>query len=140
MKHVDRMERRSLVREIEGMLPQPFEHQDNLDGEAVWIGGDPGEVIVRMSDTQIAVSVYTMLWGSPHTMTVLPVPLGVLDWGNVPAAQMSMLLQILVGSASDLRKSSYRNCETCDQLNPPEWMHDENICQSCAQTHLGIVY
>ncbi len=34
----------------------------------------------------------------------------------------------------------FAHCEECGELNPLGWMHDERICQSCAQRHHGIVY
>ena len=34
----------------------------------------------------------------------------------------------------------FRVCRRCGKRNNVGHMHDRNICQSCAETHLGIVY
>jgi hypothetical protein len=34
----------------------------------------------------------------------------------------------------------FRLCNTCRENNPIGWMHDDHICQSCAERTLGVVY
>ena len=33
-----------------------------------------------------------------------------------------------------------QQCEKCAETNSPEWMHGDDICQSCAERYLGVVY
>jgi len=40
-----------------------------------------------------------------------------------------------------LENSEYfRECAECRERNPVGWMHDERICQGCAQRNHGVVY
>ncbi len=61
------------------------------------------------------------------------------------------LVQRIEGSQSDrrvseeidrilLNKEHFSRCEECGQLKPRGWMHDGNICQSCAERNHGVVY
>jgi hypothetical protein len=34
----------------------------------------------------------------------------------------------------------FRVCDTCNEWNPFGWMHDTNLCQSCAVRYHGVVY
>ena len=34
----------------------------------------------------------------------------------------------------------FATCAECRELNPVGWMHDEEICQACAQGRHGVVY
>ncbi len=48
-----------------------------------------------------------------------------------------------LNSAKDalLKNSKYfRTCHICNELNPTGWMHNDTMCQSCAETELGIVH
>jgi len=45
-----------------------------------------------------------------------------------------------VEKARRTRLASYRICARCDETNPPEWMHDAQTCQRCAERDLGVVY
>lgn len=37
-------------------------------------------------------------------------------------------------------RSFFLRCTECGELNPVGWMHDEKICQGCAQMNHGIIY
>ena len=45
-------------------IPTPFT-QEELDGEVVFVGGDPEEVIVRLTDTAVIVEEYAVRWENP---------------------------------------------------------------------------
>ncbi|MFT7620611.1 MAG: hypothetical protein ACI97A_004268 [Planctomycetota bacterium] len=34
----------------------------------------------------------------------------------------------------------FRVCYMCEQRNPVGWMHSEDVCQGCAENHLGVVH
>jgi hypothetical protein len=46
----------------------------------------------------------------------------------------------LLLKAAELRKSEYKECKYCKISYPREYRHSDDICMSCAQTHLGIIY
>lgn len=37
-------------------------------------------------------------------------------------------------------KKYFRVCGECGERNPMGWMHDNKICQSCAERNHGVVY
>lgn len=134
------IERDVLHQEMRRVLPNPVQEEHQLDGSQVMIGGDPGEVVVRVFGSQVSVAVFAVVWEGPHSPVVHPKSIGSLNWERLPASRLLMNLHNLIDSARDLRRSTYRNCGRCGETNPPEWMHDEETCQSCAERYLGVVH
>lgn len=140
MEDIEPVDRGRLLRDIRTLLSDPVREESQLGGKLIFIGGDPGEVIVRVGPKKVSVAIFSVRWEGPHTPVVYPKELAVLNWKRIPAAQMLMTLHTMIESARELRRSRYRKCERCGETNPPEWMHDERTCQSCAEEHLGVVY
>ena len=132
--------RDDLLQEIQDLLPDPIREETQLDGDVVLVGGDPGEVIVRISGSKVSVAVFSVRWEGPHTPVVRPKQLATLNWQRLPASAAMMTLHELITAAVEIRRAKYRKCERCGETNPPEWMHGEDICQSCAEKHLGVVH
>lgn len=43
--------------------------------------------------------------------------------------------------AQILNNQRYFNiCQECGERNPCGWMHDQHICQSCAENNHGVLY
>ena len=141
MSEILSIDRNSLLKRVkDDLLPQPVTEGSRLDGVIVLVGGDPGEVIVRITGSRVTVAIFTAGWEGPHTPVVHPKVLGTLYWRRLPASQMIRALDDLITTARDIRRAKYRKCERCGETNPPEWMDGATICQSCAEKHLGIVY
>ena len=134
------LDRETLLDEIKRLLPDPVCEDTPLDGELVFVGGDPGEVIVRIRKNKVSIAVYSVHWDGPHTPVVHPKWLATLHWKRLPAARTMMELHSLIESAIEIRRSKYRKCQRCGETKPPEWMHGDGICQSCAEGYLGVVY
>ena len=132
--------RDDLLQEIQELLPDPIREETQLDGDVVLVGGDPGEVIVRISGSKLSIAVYSVQWEGPHTPLVRPKLLATLNWQRLPEATVMLTLHELVSVAVQIRRAKYRKCERCGETKPPEWMHDEQTCQSCAEQHLGVVH
>jgi len=137
---MNEIEKDALVETIKHLLPKPIREDDELPGEVVLVGGEPGEVIVQIDRNEVIVSVYGARWDSPYTMVLRPKRLASLGWMQLPAATIKTILPELIGAATKLRRAQYRNCKMCNETNPPEWMHGDDICQSCATAHCGVVY
>ncbi len=133
-------DRDSFLEEIKSLLPDPVQDDTQLDGDVVLVGGDPGEVVVRISGSKVSIAVFSVRWEGPHTPVVRPKQLATLNWKRLPASTMMVTLHGLVSAAVELRRAKYRKCDKCGETKPPEWMHGEDICQSCAEQHLGVVY
>jgi len=129
-----------LLDEIRNCLPDPVRDEEQIDGSRVLVGGDPGEVIVRVSSNKISIAVFSICWEGPHTPVVRPKQLATLNWKRLPASRSMMVLHNLVESACENRRAKYRKCGRCGETNPPEWMHGDGICQSCAERHLGVTH
>ena len=140
MTNIEPIDRDLLLHHIEDGLPKPVKVEQQLGGETVMVGGDPGEVIVRITGSKVMVAVFTVRWEGPHTPVVRPQVLGSLHLRHLPASRLMMAVQDLISTATEIRRAKYRKCERCGKIKPPEWMHDSTTCQSCAEKHLGVVY
>lgn len=65
-----------------------------------------------------------------------------VSWNDLPETdeQLRPYLSQKIDSARKDRKATFKNCSLCHKTTPPEWMHNESICQSCASGKLGVVY
>ena len=121
-------------------LPDPVEQQQALDGSIYFTGGDPGEVIVRLTTSNITVWEYAARWEGAHTLVPRPIRIGSVRWPRVPAQQAVAAVQALLDAARQSRRGKYATCSYCERITPPEHMHDDETCMSCASKHLGVVY
>jgi hypothetical protein len=135
----DRLEWEGLLTSVVHELPQPVEQEPVRDGSVVLVGGDPGEVIVRLTRSVVSVSEYTVEWQGPHNPVVRPIAFGTLHWRRMPEVHALAALQTLLRAARESRRAKYRTCVYCERNTPPEALYDDQICRQCAQTHLGIV-
>ena len=136
----DRLEWEGLLTSVAHALPQPVEQETARDGSVVLVGGDPGEVVVRLTRSAASVSEYAVEWQGPHDPAVRPITFGVLRWRRMSEVDALAALQTLVRAARESRRSKFRTCGYCERSTPPEALHDDQVCQECAQNRLGIVY
>jgi len=112
---------------IRTMMPKPVALQDGL-----LVGGDPGEVVVRITAREIAVAAFANVWDG-QTPRVAP-----QGWKTFPLdAKPARVAQAII-KARARRLGTYRWCPECHEINPPEWMAD-STCQSCSEKH-GAVF
>ena len=78
--------------------------------------------------------VCSVSWDGPHTP--------VMNWswvtrigGSVTDEQMAAEVTRIL----DDRKH-FTRCGECRELNPLGWMHDERICQSCAEQNHQVIH
>jgi hypothetical protein len=135
----DRLEWEGLLTSVTHGLPQPVEQETARDGSVVLVGGDPAEVVVRITRSAVSVSEYAVEWQGPHDAAVRPVAFGTLRWRRMPEVHALAALQTLLRAACESRRAKYRTCGYCERNTPPEALHDDQVCQECAQKHLGIV-
>lgn len=45
-----------------------------------------------------------------------------------------------VDRVRDLREAALRSCRYCGERKTPGHMHAADVCQSCAERHLGVVH
>ncbi len=138
--HGDPLEWESLLASVRAELPSPVEQESAADGSVVLVGGQPGEVIVRLTRSLATVSEYSVEWDGPHEAVVRPVSLGTVRWRRMTEGHALAILSTFIRAARESRLSKYRTCRFCERSVPPEQLHEEDVCQPCAQKHLGVVY
>ncbi len=91
---------------------------------------------IRVEKTlaEIRILVREISWDGPHTP--------ISRWKNgaslSPTVSEADIQDALAGMLDD--PSYFRRCTECGNRNPIGWMHDECICQGCAERNHGVVY
>jgi hypothetical protein len=136
----DRLEWEGLVVSVRHELSPPVEEELVRDGTLVLVGGAPAEVVVRLTRTVASVAEYAVEWNGPHDPVVRPIPFGSVHWRRMPEVHAVLALQTLIRAARDSRRSKFQRCRFCEATTPPEALHEDDVCQECAQRHLGVAY
>ena len=122
---------------IRPLLPEPCSVEQGDDNSVTLTGGDPGEVIVQITADAVEVLAYAVEWHGPHTPVVTGVPVATVNLGE---ADLVAAVSAAIEKARTARLGTYCTCVRCAETNPPEWMHDAQRCQRCAERDLGVVY
>lgn len=125
---------------IASMLPQPVDQQHFADGSVLFEAGEPREVAVRLTPTVVLVSEYVVLTEGRRTPLVAVRRVGAVNWRRLPESDAMRVVEALVHGARQSRLSTYRVCRSCERRMPPERMHDEEVCQRCAEPTLRVVH
>jgi hypothetical protein len=88
----------------------------------------------KVTPEGIALRVRTISWPEPSTPTTRWRTLLRLPKTATPA-EIEAARQELLNNPK-----YFRICTMCKDRKPCGWMHDKTICQSCAETHLGVRY
>ena len=121
-------------------LPAPVERQEDVDGAIRFTGGDPPEVVVLLTDSSVVVSQFSGVWESPFTFSARPRRVGVVKWRRLPENALLNAIAALVKGAREARLASFETCQYCGQRTAPEWLHDEGVCQACADQQGGAIH
>ena len=70
MNNLEPIDRDALLQELRELLPSPIGEEKQMDGSLAFVGGDPGEVIVRTSGNRVSIAVYSIQWDGPSTPVV----------------------------------------------------------------------
>lgn len=115
------------------LLPQPVRVVAAGDG-VLLVGGDPGEVMVRLDGAGVAVHVYGADGeGRPQASGE---PMARVLWSQLPrrGGLAEAVLRSLIAAGVGIRRSTYQRCRSCSYLTPPElWMDDLTMCRLCAR-------
>ena len=129
-----------LIAFLESNLPAPVERQEGADGSMQFTAGEPAQVVVALTDRSVVVSEFAGVWESPFTLAPRPRRVGVLKWRRLPETSLFNALTALIKGARDARQSRFQTCRYCGNRTAPEWMHEDGVCQSCADQHSGAVH
>ena len=101
----DRLEWEALLTSVVHALPQPVVEEAVRDGSTVLVGGDPPEVLVRLTHSTATVSEYAIGWVGAHESVVRPILLGSIRWRRMPEPEALACLATLIGAARRSRLS-----------------------------------
>ena len=125
---------------IEAHLGQPLNREERSDGAIYFTSGDPGEVVVRLTGVSVTVWEYAVAWEGAHTQVVTPKLIGSIRWRRMSERAGTKAVQALIDAAREARKAKFRVCQQCRERLPPEWMHDNDLCVSCAQHQSSTIH
>jgi hypothetical protein len=128
-----------LIAFISTHLSTPVEQTDE-NGILVFTGGDPSEVVVRLSHSTVIVEEYAAEWATPYRLLERPRRVGVINWRRLPESTLMTVVGQLIKGARETRLGRYRSCRFCGTTNPPEWQQGDDVCQSCSASELGLIH
>lgn len=129
-----------LIAFLGSQLPEPVDQQSEVDGTLQFLAGDPPEVVVFLTGTSVIVSEFSGAWETAFKFVTRPRRIGVLKWRRLPETALWQALSALIKGAREARMSRFQVCQFCEKNTAPEWLHDERICQSCADQHSGAIH
>jgi hypothetical protein len=129
-----------LIAYLDSNLPSPVDRQEAADGVVQFIAGEPAEVVVSLTETSVIVSEFSGIWETPFTFAARPRRVGVLKWRRLPETALFNALSALLKGAREARLSRFQLCRYCGRNTAPEWMHDDGVCQACADQHSGAIH
>jgi len=138
---VDSSERyEQLIAFLSTHLPSPVEQEEDSNGNIVFTGGSPGEVVARLTATSVIVEEFAIRWETPYAPVIQPRRVGAVNWRRLPETAVMNVVGQLIKGAREVRRARYRTCGVCGVTNPPEWLHSDEVCQTCAESRLGLVH
>lgn len=101
----------------------------------LWV--DAGENVgVLMSGRNVVIGWIEHAWRGP----VPPPDRELRDAVHVVAPVDLERLRKLINQAARTGVGKRRRCRYCRQTHPAGWMHEHDVCQGCAETHLGVIH
>ena len=119
---------------VEAHLDAPVARDHAPDGSLYLVGGDPPQVIVRVTSSTVTVFEYAVRVEAPHAPVVRPIRIGSVAWRRIPDTSGMKAISTLIAAARQSRLATFRICVWCDTPTPPECMRDDDTCQTCAET------
>ena len=129
-----------LIAFLGSQLPTPVDQQPSENGSIQFIGGDPAEVVALLTDTSVVISEFAGVWVSPFHFAAKPRRMGVVKWRRLPENALLSAISALIKGARESRLATFQTCQYCGRRTAPEWLHDEGVCQACADQHSGAIH
>jgi len=129
-----------LIAFLDSQLPAPVDQHPSADGSIQFIGGDPAEVVAVLTARSVIVSEFAGVWETPFKFSARPRRVGIVRWRRLPENALLAALSALIKGAREARMASFLVCTQCRRRTAPEWMHDESVCQACADQYSGAIH
>ena len=121
-------------------LPAPVDQQTDTEGAIQFLGGDPPEVVVLLTASSVIVFEFAGEWDTAFKFAARPRRVGLLKWRRLPESALWTALTALIKGARESRLARFQVCRYCERSTAPEWLHDQGVCQSCAEQHSGVIH
>ena len=95
--------------------------------------------MVRLKGTSIAVFEYSVERQARRAV-VMPLRVGSLRSRGLDDTRAMGIVSALIDATRERRTARFQTCVYCDRRTPPEWMADEQACQTCGGEHRGAVH
>ena len=129
-----------LLAYLGSQLPSPVDQHGGADGSVEFVGGEPPQVIAVLTHSSVIISEFSGVWETPFKFTAKPRRVGVLKWRRLPENALLDALSALIKGAREARLASFQICQYCERKTAPEGLHDDYVCQACADTHSGAIH
>jgi hypothetical protein len=129
-----------LIAFLGSQLPAPVDQQSGADGAIQFSGGDPVQVVALLTHHSVVISEFAGVWETPFKFTARPRRIGVVKWRRLPENAMLAAITALIKGAREARLASFQTCQYCGRRAAPEWLHDDGVCQACADQHGGAIH
>jgi hypothetical protein len=129
-----------LIAFLGSQLPAPVDQQPSKNGSIQFIGGDPAEVVALLTNTSVVISEFAGVWVSPFHFSAKPRRMGVVKWRRLPENALLSAISALIKGARESRLATFQTCQYCGRRTAPEWLHDDGVCQACADQHSGAIH
>jgi predicted RNase H-like HicB family nuclease len=97
---------------------------------------DEKGVVVILTPEAIELRLPTLEWLGPHT----PVQSS-KRWKRINLENSKNInITKLIASAQEAQAQTFGVCKFCSQKKPTGWMFRQDVCDSCAEKHLGIIH
>lgn len=98
--------------------------------------GDREEITILITPEAVEFRLATVEWTGPHSPA-----LSSKLWKRLPVDDLTEeALPSLINEAREARRAEYLPCRFCGRRVPPEHRFEEDVCNSCAERHLGILF
>lgn len=77
------------------------------------------------------------VWAGPHELVKNPQLAGSVNWSQTDAG---VVYRGLIKKARARRRRTFRTCRYCGGMFGPEHKHSPDVCDGCAEVHLGIIH
>ena len=97
-------------------------------------------MVALLTHHSVVIAEFAGVWDTPFKFSAKPRRVGLVKWRRLPENALLAALTALIKGAREARLASFQTCRYCDQRTAPEWLHDEGVCQSCADQHGGAIH
>lgn len=121
-------------------LHEPIDQHEDAEGAVVITSGDPGEVIVRLTESEVTIAEYSVWENGSARSALRPITVGTVGWTALSADATMRAVTALIHLAREARTATFRVCSVCARATPPERMQSDDRCRECAETTATWVF